>query len=68
MTEKATREQKDTIPTQGGNPGLPEVAAINTRSDLKFNITGYKLYVPVVTLQTEYENKLFEELKTGKKN
>ena len=67
MTEKATREQKDTIPAQGGNPGLPEVAAINTRSDLKFNITDYKLYVPVVTLQTEYENKLYEELKTGKK-
>ena len=23
------------------------------------------MYVPVVTLQTEYENKLYEELKTG---
>ena len=43
---------------------LYEVPAVNTPSDLKFNITDCKLYVPVVTLQ-RYENKLYEELKTG---
>ena len=32
---------------------------------LKFNITDCKLYVPIVTLQTEYQKQLYEELKTG---
>ena len=62
LTEKATREQTN---AEAGPPALPEVAAINAPSDLKFNVTDCKLYVPVVNLQTEYENKLYEELKTG---
>ena len=62
LTEKATREEID---EEAGPPELPEVLAINTPSDLKVNITDCKCYVPVVTLQTEYENKLYEELKTG---
>ena len=65
FTKKATREQKAATPAQGGNPELPAVNEINTPSDLNFNITGCKLYVPEVTLQTEYEKKLYEELKTG---
>ena len=36
-----------------------------TPSDLKFNITDCKLYLPVVTLQEKYENKLYEDLKSG---
>ena len=61
LTEKAHR---DAI-AEGYDPATePAVNAINTPSDLKFNITGCKLYVPVVTLQAEYENKLYEELKT----
>ena len=48
---------------EGDDPATePAVNEINTPSDLKFNITDYKLYVPVVT---EYENKLYEELKSG---
>ena len=34
-------------------------------SDLKFNIIDRKVHVPVVTLQTEYQNQLYEELKAG---
>ena len=60
LTEKAHR---DAI-AEGDNPAT-EPKAINTPSDLKFNITYRKLYVPVVTLQAEYESKLYEELKTG---
>ena len=56
LTEKATTTRKA---AEAGPPVL------NTPSDLKFNIAGCKLYVPVVTLQTEYQNKLYEELKTG---
>ena len=65
LTEKATRTAKARIPPQGGNAEVPAVNAINTPSDLKFSIIECKLYVPVVTLQAEYENKLYEELKTG---
>ena len=34
------------------------------KSALKFNITDCNLYVPVDTLQAEYEKQLYEELKT----
>ena len=62
LTEKATREKKD---AEVCSPALDLVRTINLASDLKFNITDCKLYVPVVTLQTEYQNKLYEQLKTG---
>ena len=65
MTERVTREQKPLIPAQGDNPAGPAVNAINRPAILKFNITDCKLYVPVVTLQEKYENKLLKELKTG---
>ena len=65
LRDKATREAKIARPAQGGNPVLPAVNAINAPSDLKFSITDCKLYVPVVTLSAEHENKLYEELKTG---
>ena len=65
LTEKVFREGKDEIPAQGDDPLVTAVTAINTPSDLKFNITECKLYVPVVTLQERYENKLLEGLKTG---
>ena len=65
LTSKTTREVKAAGPAQGGNPALPTADAINAPSDLKFNITYCKLHVPVVTLSAEYENKLYEELKTG---
>ena len=65
LTEKVTRETKARIPPQGGNAAVPAVNAVNIPSNLKFNITDCRFYVPVVTLQTEYQNQLYEELKTG---
>ena len=62
LTEKATRKRKDAVV---GPPALDAVDAINIPSNLRFNTTDCKLYVPVVTLQTEYQNQLYEELKTG---
>ena len=59
LTEKATREAKD----EDGPPVLNALNAVNIPSDLKFNITNCKLYVTVFTLQTEYQNKLYEQLK-----
>ena len=43
----------------------PPAAAINSPTDAKFEITDCKLYVPVVTLSTENDNKLLEQLKSG---
>ena len=62
LTEKTTRERKN---VEAGPPSLDAVNAVNTPSDLEFNITDCKLYVSVVTLQAEYQNQLYEELKTG---
>ena len=61
LTEKATRERKEA--TQ--NPVQDAVPAINRPKDLKSNITDCKLYVPVVTLQTQYQNQLYKDLKPG---
>ena len=61
LTERAMREGKDA--TQ--NPAQDAITEINTPSDLKFSITDSKMYVSVVTLQTEYQNQLYNELKTG---
>ena len=61
LTEKATRE----IKAQTQNPAQDAVPAINRPKDLKFSVTDCKLYIPVVTLQTEYQNQLYKELKTG---
>ena len=61
LTEKATRDYKA---AEDGPPPLDEVAALNIPSDLKFSITDCKMYVPVVTLQTEYQNQLYKDLKT----
>ena len=36
----------------------PAVNAINRLKDLKFSVTDCKLYVPVVTLQSQYQNQL----------
>ena len=62
VTQKVFREGKD---AEVGPPVLNAVVGINTPSDLKFNITDCKLYVPVVTLQEKYDNELLKDLKTG---
>ena len=61
LTERAETEEK--AATQ--NPVQGAVPAVNVPSDLKFSITDCNFYVPVVTLQTEYQNKLYKELKAG---
>ena len=43
----------------------PPAAAINSPTDAKFEITDCKLYVPIVTLSAENDNKLLEQLKSG---
>ena len=55
LIEKLTR---NALPTGDDPAALPAVNAIDRPKDLKFNITDCKLYVPVVTLQEKYENKL----------
>ena len=62
LTEKATREFRA---AEDCAPALDEVPAINIPKDLKFSVTDCKLYVPVVTLQTEYQTQLYKDLKTG---
>ena len=62
LTEKATKAAIQA----GDDPAAePQVNAINAPSDLKFSVTDCKIHIPVVTLEAEYENKLYEELKTG---
>ena len=61
LTQKAFREGKEA--TQ--NPVQAVAPEINIPSDLKFNITDCKLYIPVVTLQEKYDCELLEDLKNG---
>ena len=57
LTNKATTE---------ANPNAnPVVVEINNPTDATFKIRDTKVYVPVVTLSTQDDNKLFEQLKTG---
>ena len=43
----------------------PPIAATESPTDAKFEITDCKLYVPVVTLSAENDSKLLEQLKSG---
>ena len=47
--------------------GPPAAAAnrINSPTDVKFEISDCKLYLPVVTLSAENDNKLLDQLKSG---
>ena len=44
------------------NPAIPE---INAPTNATFKIGDAKLYVPVVTLSTQDDNKFLEQLKPG---
>ena len=55
MTSKATRHARDD----------PLVLGINNPTNATFKIKGTELYVPVVTLTAENDNKLLEQLRTG---
>ena len=59
LVRKAYREAKAATATAAA------VNKIESPTDATFKITDCKLYVPVVTLSTENENKLFEMLKSG---
>ena len=50
-----------TVAPQGDNPARP---AIHAPTNATFKITDTKLYVPVVTLSTKYDNNLLEQLKS----
>ena len=52
--------------TRDGDPDAnPAVAAVNNPTNATFKITDTKFYVLVVTLLTEDDNKLIEQLKLG---
>ena len=57
LTSKATREADPDADTA--------VPGINNPTNTEFSITDCKLFVPVVTLSVENENKLYENLKEG---
>ena len=57
LTSKATRD--------ANSEADPAVAAIDNPANVTFKIADIKLYVPVVTLSTEDDKKLLEQLKTG---
>ena len=57
LTSKTTRDA-----VSGDNP----VAGINSPINATFKIIDTKLHVPVVTLSTQNDNKLLEQLKTTK--
>ena len=54
ITSKVVRRRETTAVTRINNP-----------TGATFRIKGTKLYVPVVTLSAEKDNKLLEQLKTG---
>ena len=43
----------------------PAVDEINNPTEATFKIKDRKFYIPVVTLSTQDDNKLLEQLKTG---
>ena len=61
LTSKTTRDaDSDADPDAD-----PAVAAINNPINVTFKITDVKLYVAVVTLSTENDKTLLEQLRTG---
>ena len=50
------------VAAPGNNPARP---AINASTNATFEITDTKSYVPIVTLSTENDKILLEQLKTG---
>ena len=60
-----TRSDNDLLPSKAIRNVAPGVGAINAPTSASFKIKDTKLYVPVVTLSAENDNKLLEQLKTG---
>ena len=58
LVGKALRNAPDLQPN-------PPIAAIESPTSAKFEITDCKLYVPVITLSAENDNKLLKQLQSG---
>ena len=56
LTSQVTRDADD---------DAAAVPAIKNPTNAEFSISYCKLYAPVVTLSTKYENKLYQKLKEG---
>ena len=54
-------KKRQVTAAQGGNPAVCD----NFSTNATFKMTDTKLYVPLVTLSTENDNQLLEQLKTG---
>ena len=54
------------ILTRSKNGALADITpANNLATELEFQMIATKLYVPIVTLSTEIDRKLLEQLKSG---
>ena len=60
----ASKAYRRAVAAQGNNPA---VGRIKNPKSAAFEITDYKLYVPVVNLSAKNDNILLEQLKTGLK-
>ena len=58
-----TRAYRDKFVGTGTNKN-PRFSEVNSLSKCTFQLTDAKLYVSVVTLSTEDDNKILEQLKT----
>ena len=63
LTSRATKIARAANPDN--NPPIPLINAVNNPINAVFKITDCKLYVPVVTLSSEEDNELLNELKSG---
>ena len=64
-SENCVLDDLITQPTVDAKEDVPARPAIDTQANATFKIAGTKLYVPVVTLSTQDDSKLLEQLKTG---
>ena len=63
LTDIITQMARDSNPN--ANPTVEARERIDAPTNAKFKIKDTKLFAPLVTLSTEDDNKLLEQLKTG---
>ena len=63
LTDITTQTARNANPN--ADPPAEARERVNAPTNATFKITDTKLYVPVVTLSTENDKKLLEQLKTG---
>ena len=59
------KSKREELPAGDDPAAEPAVNTINRSKDLKFIVTDCKLYVPVVILQTKYQNQFYKDKETG---